>query len=677
MGVSNLKNTFVGWSIGYNEAFYKNKADEIAHGGNDNLAAFYRCGQIEAVANVSYQINALLPKTAATLSINILCNIVPIASIPVNLLISNISRGNYPFIRDCWNSIIPQLENYITQPDAPPSLIKKIIILLSKIPKYLPLPTELNPKTIKVINFLNEHSSTMLRVAMIASTVALIAMGSYFCAGAILTAVTYSILDSHNCIPYKTSLFIEKYMPIVSAVGLLCSGMLVAQILGAAQLASYAMPDTYQLVAQKIDRFISGIFNIQGPSLEEIDADVVENRSLNFAEINAILDASDKDYEINPAYCSKWAINLDKNLLPKDQDFDKITALFETVAWEKHSCVKKKLQYDDRFLKFIIGELKKLHSAGKIDSESAEGKFQINLHIVKKDREKYITQVIAHQNPPISEEEYLANYLKNKIILMVSYLNGKERISGSQQELDDAIQEMQYILPYLESLKNASKKIEFEDALLKLAVEGGDYCARGLKRAAGEIMRNVIQNNAPINSDPSYFDPIKDYETKLKQNLEEKRYFIIESFYNKYIVNFFKLIHGESTALDVHTFDTYRLALTKGFYPLTPNEDHQFGLEQLLFWEYCRVLLRTSVMYDEYKKTLNDAIEEEGNLNCFNYVRYIIKNNANLTKDEKKEIANRLFCLDGNNPWDSQEAIKKMHQFVFVTLGILRKKNSK
>ena len=78
--------------------------------------------------------------------------------------------------------------------------------------------------------------------------------------------------------------------------------------------------------------------------------------------------------------------------------------------------------------------------------------------------------------------------------LLVQSLQGKGAVSGKEQHRDEAITICAQILPFLLSCRNT---MEREDALLKMAVEGGNYCALGVKRMANELLTTFLQTMRP------------------------------------------------------------------------------------------------------------------------------------------------------------------------------------
>ncbi len=265
----------------------------------------------------------------------------------------------------------------------------------------------------------------------------------------------------------------EIYMPTVSLLGLVIGGTAVIQIYSAIMLSTHILPCAAAFIHQKVDALTRYSFSLKGPSLSEIDAPLVEKKEMTFDEINQILDCYSNDLEINPAHCSHSIVELED--LPKDDDFDQFLTLFDQVDWElNYVHVFNKLKDDDRFLDFLLEKFKK-------DNESLQ-KEELQAAV-----EHYIE--LTADEKGVSKERFVVDWTREQMVVLIDLLKGNTRVEGLQQDLDEAIQAAAILLPHITSL---TIDVDREDALLKLAIEGGAYCGRGIKRSANEIMRGVI-----------------------------------------------------------------------------------------------------------------------------------------------------------------------------------------
>ena len=227
------------------------------------------------------------------------------------------------------------------------------------------------------------------------------------------------------------------------------------------------------------------------------------------------------------------------------------------------------------------------------------------------------------------------------------------------------------------------EKIEIEDTILKLAVEGGEYCARGVKRASREIINGILQGSQGQSK-----DPIENYETQLRQSLEMDRMKIMTSLYQHFIGVLAKGLkygaksgseieevtdqHAVAAAQDVHTLDLYRIAFALGFVPLTEYERNSIGVAELNLWGNPMYMFREfrMQMYHIYQNHLNDTIKELGTLNFFNYIHSVIKTNPKLNEEQITEIVEKLTERNSET-WTVEETESKFHRLALVMLGIL------
>src|SRR5262249_47998913 len=149
---------------------------------------------------------------------------------------------------------------------------------------------------------------------------------------------------------------------------------------------------------------------------------------------------------------------------------------------------------------------------------------------------------------------------------------------GWQVDLDDAIANCGKILAYVQKLDPVKDRIEIEDILLKLACEGGEYCARGVKRASSELMSHIVNKSAKFNLDPD-----KVYEMQLHQALLDQRSQLVQQQYNK-IAQYALSLYPDAIKNDVHLFDVYRIYLSLGVIPLTDFERQKIGIGHLMGW---------------------------------------------------------------------------------------------
>ncbi len=614
-------NVFSGWSLGHQYTFYKKKEDEIKQGKNYYISTLLIFTQLSLLgANVS-KLQDVLPNHPYKQRIKIVCNIGPFIAFPFTLFSALVKHGHYETFAEKYNQ-------------SPCS--------------YIPLPKKLPSQWISFFNFFAEHTGDLLKGAMLCTSIAQIIFGNAAYGGAALSAFLYQFLDKDmQWIPHEMSSFVEVNTRLISELGTLLYGTILNRlIIGLVLLNSPCLHvKKFQHLVDNIYRFF---ISVEGPTLKEIDNGLIEKKDLSFTEIAGILEAKEWDFEINPVHCNQPAIDLNK--LPKDTQFHKLLDLFDAFDWKsKYSIVKGKLKDDERFIHFLTSHFK---------NKSPEE--------LSKNIDTYIN--ILASEALLSKEEYAAQWLREQMVSFVDILDKKRPFKGLLEDLDEAILYASVLLPFLQSFKKDSspiKQMECEDALLKLACEGGDYCARGIRRAANELLMNLLQNDL----DKHTSDPMKNYEDGLLQACQNKRNLILQSIYQ----DMMKKAKVPGTVYqDTHSFDMYRLYFSLGFFPLIPSERKQIGLIELLVWENWGKIREE--LYETYSEELENVVHEAGEIHFGNYLNELIQQNSLLSEDQKESLI-ETFTFRNNGYWTYEKTLEKFHRFVLIHLGVLRKKS--
>lgn len=617
MNSINLLEGLVGWSIGYDFLKARNKEVEIKQGKNFYLACFAQYAEISGLATVIKKINESVPKHPLKKPINLACQVSPILLLPFTLLCAAVKEGAYETVASNYNNSILA---------------------------YIKLPKKLGDRTIACMKFISNHVGNISQVCMIAGSVALIAMGNAAFGGAVLVALTYASIDSFGLVPQKISLFMETYMPTVSLVGTLIGGMAINKVFSACLLTTYLFPSSFNhCVHHKVDLFIRNIYNSGGVTLQEVEAPLIR-KELDFEGIKEILDRHENDFEINPAHCSKWVMGSDELL--QEHNFESYLDLFDRIDWKsKMHVFKKKFKEDDNFIDFLADKFPEVQKKEDYKKE------------LQKNCDRYIAKLAGDEN--IGEDEYLANWMREQMKILVSVLVGPRRVKGLQKDLEDAKNDLAKLLPYLRSLEN---QVELEDMLAKLAIEGGDYCARGIKRVANELIRGVLQGGIANRSIEEIDDQVKNYEMQIEQALQNARYKILLDAYQTLM----KEVHiPDDVSHDTHLFDVYRTLLSIGFYPLTDYEGNETGIGEIVAWQtYAQNRVE---MFSKYRKRLDEIIKEQnGEAYFIGYIHKILSE-CGLNQEQKNEI---LARWDGR--WGFEETMKRFHRLLYVKLGVLR-----
>jgi hypothetical protein len=631
--VSLAINALRGFGNGYQLAISKMKEDEVRQGGNHFLASFPQITQITAVSYVLYD-NTIAPhiKTA--------CKVVTYLSIPLCPLLGAIKGGTYKTFATTVNNFRLKL---------PESLGNKTFAILP-----FKIPETLGNKIVTILSYTSAHIGNIAVVATAIESIALVVIGNYAYGISMLAVIGYEVLDNQlGIIPRKVSLFMEEYLPVISYIGLIISNTILFQAIG---VVSFLQKNaSFQCFLQKkVDLVARQFIEIRTPSLQELEGPLYQHKNLTFDQINRVLGSEDSEYELNPAHFSK---NISLDSLPMNNNFKAYLTLFDSIEWrQKFNLLKAKVKDDDLFINSLLEDPKvqKDLIEKNIPKEDEEVKTALKENI------EYYIEMMANSNG-LSKERYLESWARSQMEKLVSTLSGDTRFKGSQQDASDAINYCAKILCYLLSTNRVENQIEFEDALLSLAVECGDYCARGVKRRSRQLLDGIL-----VRGNLNLRDPIKKHELRVLQQLQNLRLNIMEQAYQS-IIEVLKL--HSSISKDVHSFDTYRSYLALGFLPMTHYERKAIGVTDVLMWE-SYFTIRES-MTNDYLKGINDAIAELGNIHSSDYIRRIVTGQENLTTHQKDQILELYY-----GHWSPDETNHRFNRLMLVILGVLQQKSA-
>lgn len=650
--LGNISDAIGGVAFGYVDGLFYAKEHEVKQGKNYVIASFPQSIQVSAFSNVLSHISSATLPRVPNFSMQVFCNVAPIVSIPVTYAMAYVKQNGYEAFAKGWN------ENPF---------------LPGKFPERLEPATHQCVTT--VCGFFAEYLGDMIAVAMVVSAVALMALGQPFLGGGILAALLYTMIDQWGYIPYEMSLFVETYMPIVQILGAFFAGTPLAILTGLLMAPAYIFPEYSAWFQSGIDRLLHNVGVVSCLSLDELEAPLVKKHEMSFEEIKEILDGSSDDYELNPAHYGKWAYDLSK--LPQEDNFDQYIEMFNKIDWEdRYQVIATNLGQDERFIDEILAPKFPTIDKAELSKEAVI---------------TYIPQLASQLS--ISKEKFVANHVKKEMKLFVDIHMKRVRVAGSQQDLYDSIEWQKKILPMLKALKDKDS-IQYEDALLTLAIAGGGYCGRGQKNTSSNLFHDLLLS---VEIDTTELSPTEAYELKLSMALQNERYKVIQHFYDLMM----KAIHmPDSIKKDVHGFDLYRILLAMGFYPLTEYERRSLGIDGLMMWEYYGGLGIREFLYKQYETGATLELDDfgvevrenydPGIKNAINsvggkiaiapHLTQMIENNTRLNEQEKLELKEILLNNDPNdedgfyfaNQSNYEASVQRL---LFVMMGIMRKKS--
>jgi hypothetical protein len=601
----------LGFGTGYESALSRNKEQEVVQGKNYYFASLCQIPQFVSLSMAVTKIFETAMQNSFLTRVEKITGWLPWVQLPVGLIAASVIHGDY--------------ESYAASLAPPGSLLERIV------------PRNLSGRAVRICTFINRHTGDVAQIATVVAGVALVALGQLAFGYALLGSLAYREFDIRGNVPRKLSLFIETYMPIISLGAYIIQGGLVVKAICSIQLATYFTP-VQTFVSQKMDRLFHDLFDSAGYSLEEYEAPLRTRKQMNYQSVVSILRKDDQDFKLNAAHCSKWAASFAP--IAQDYRFDDLLPLFDGVNWEaNYQLVRPKLKDDEIFIDLL-----------KEKFPNVDVKLQFDSCIASVARANHMTI-----------EEYSAHWIRSQLKILISVLKGEKRAKGLQADLNVAISHVATVLSYLKSCPN---RLEKEEILLKLAVECGDYCARGAKRGAGEIVNDQIIPSAPLQGGSN---PHEQYEITLRQSLQNCRHRQIEKQFEKLKRNLQNL--PSAVTQDVHAFDMYRKILSYGFYPMTEDDRRELLILEQMYAHTLYDNFRSSMIHG-YRDELDDVVKGIGEMKFSSYFQYILNQNPNLTRAQKDEILELYTEADGGN-WTIDETNSRFHRLVLVMLGVL------
>ncbi len=678
MGVNGL-HAFAGWSNGYQFGLLNTKEDEVRQGKNYYMGSFVQIGKFNILnSNVSFFVEQI-PDGIAKTAGRVACFFAPFIGLVAFPFCAAVKSGHYDTVRDLWDRYKPE-----------------------EFPQF---PRALSERATLVCNFVTENAGDIMRVIAIVSAVAFAVFVSPSFGIGMFVGLGLEAADNAGMLPRKVSLFMERYMPTVSSIGTLVYGGFLLRVISLISIAMVVVPGAQLYVHHRVDDFAKDVLGIQGRRLSEYEAPLQNNKQMTYDEIMRVLNST-APFVIDPAHCSKGII--DAASLPVDDDFDKFMPIFDRIDWaSKYEIIKGKISDDDRFIDFLseqfpnipksklnkgdyfadnarfINFLRRSYPAIREDvltdlpldpdttnpylmhkpefmdflSEQVEvspDDLQTVLNSYRR-LDAYYPQFEAcietlAERDELTKEQYAARWMREQMAGAIDVLMGRVRVKGQQEDLQDAIDNAAKIIPYLEGLDPVNDRIEIEDCLMKLTVEGGNYCARALKRSTSEIVDGIVRKLTVAETANAEGDA--GFEIKIRGSLQELRYGIIQGIYQEMMA---LLQVPGAIAMDVHMMDVYRLALSLGFSPLTEQERRNVGVAQLVNWEQFSTIREQGMMgaYEsEIDEKLQETIDQVGAIHFANYARNLIGENTNLSTEQKETLTD-MIANSWENPWAS------------------------
>ncbi len=595
------------WGNGQMFVYADRKEQEVAQGENAFLAATYQSIKLCVLGDVAYLLSDGIANSSARLAAQIASSIFPIFASGITIVAATTKQNQYA----------------------------KIAAFSDTFPKSLSVKTE------QGLRFWADHVGQLTKGGMITGIVGLIQLGhSPLVAGAMLAPFIYQAAEDHQLIPMRVRLVTEKYFTNLAQIAGMLGGSPVNRILGgivgAIRLIPYSATVTYL-----IDDLMHDRWQLKGPSLREIDAAPVMQRHLSFEQIETILHAPIENFFISHSYCNQSPPSLQS--LEEDHKFDHYITYFNAVDWtQRISFLKKRFQDDDRFIECV-----RSHFVGQ---NYQRENIDIYLERLKK--------------PDQTKEQFLVARFTDQFYFFIGVLKGEIEPKGHASDIVTTQQAAAVILAQFPQLSLRER----EDLLLKLGIEAGEYCARGMRSTCVDIVEGLTLQDG---------DALLRHEHVLHLELLRFRKQILDVFY----LHILELLrkpqydHGPddaqvtdvdtvAIAQDLHYRDLFYSAMALGFISLTPAERDSIN-SQLLVWKQCADV--REMMYTYYQEHLPEFFKALPQAAFSDYILGIIETYPTLSDEEKNMLRDHI----ADQTWGNETSLRFFYM-ALVRLGALR-----
>jgi hypothetical protein len=505
------------------------------------------------------------------------------------------------------------------------------------------LPATISDTSKAIWTFLADNARTGMQLGMGAAIVGLPFLGLGAVSAGLAVPLVYGKLEQQGYVPLELASSVEKFGPTINTIGLMMTGP-IGQLCAVPAFASH-IPGASQWVHQKIESKVREKTFMPGPSLEQYDRPWNTDVILKRRDILDIVNGSLDTFATNPAHFGKQSKSLVTLEQAPDLD-DTLLRFAEQINWERnYKTLYLKFKKDER----LLVEIKFESDEKQAFDQCVEAELQVkSLSDARSCRELLIAQFYK------------------QLKAFVDVLQGLRPHIGSASDLLCAKENTRYIVPYISKL--GAEHITTIDILLALAIEGGEYCALGLKNVTQNIVEQIRLDQCSHEQKEEQQSDEARYKSKIFASLQTIRDSIVTNFYEgliKFIGESTKAHDAQQKALlDVHTVQFYRRVFTLGFSVLTAEERDQLTLAELYQW-FMLSLMRQA-MTRVYLMRMQEAIQEHKDLFLYEFLRNKLASfrEQNILTDEDIEIIDDLFARPDFN-------VENARQLFFCLTGIL------
>lgn len=681
-----------GFGSTYTFSTLRKKEIEVKQGSNHFFAAFPLIGSLFLTAANAQKVAAFIAPTLLRRSVQTCLRLSPWLAAPTLLVASVIRQGVDTSALQksvkTWKDKLEKKESsslWLFQDDrdlnkaasyrqhaqqkllrAGCALVDRMGILLARNVIYVME----HPAAAKAVV---DRLGSLLDGVFLVELVALALLGKPLFAVAGGAVLLFSLAEKNGKLSHKVVLFAERYFPLYANVGLFLSSsslfIRMFVLFSAAGEVSCSMflkqwiflDNTLRKLARRgLEKDLFEIFFPPAlPSLADCYGKMYEPASLSFETIKAIcerlsddsLKTVQKSLDIlAPAHCVHAVENRQSE---KAYDFATLNTYFAKVGTRNDflSLALPRLRSDLHFLQHLANVLshrniKVQEFLDTLEEQIPQGCSEERKTSIMKsiDDAKTLFNEYVQESANLkeqSQEEYLKAWIAEQMQHLVLHLSDQEDKAsprtGNATDWEVGMDLFAQILFLLRSIKEKDAG-SFASVVLDSAIIGGDYCARGVKKAGdiilaplsieagdGQLQKKVQQEDY---SDTESFakavlldllqlreeivrnlyyneivQPVANEQAKQKAAAKEKRADAEEGGVQSSLLSL-----SGSVVSDVHGYDSYRLFFSAGFLPLSAD-DLQKNLPsrlQLYLWnkQRCEV-------FTQYRKRLLPHLQEK------------------------------------------------------------------
>lgn len=352
-----------------------------------------------------------------------------------------------------------------------------------------------------VLILLQDHIGTLCHLVSAVSAVALIVFGNPVLGSVSLVVMGIGVLDRQGILPERVRQIIHEYtQPVLVATGLLV-GDYFEMVVSALQIAAYCYQKYYSTqVTQQRAAVVELPQNVLTPEIFQELLDGTQETNINRSHIH---------YSTLPP-----APNIDIQLL---------CTYFEGITWTPKltQVLRAKLAGDQRFIE------RHGHPSRKTDQ-------QLVLYANASLR-AYVNSVIQRQVLIGEPRDYerMHNYLKIITHILQDLQTQAAAITGTTDQ---------------EREQKTELESTWTDALLRLSIEGGEYCGPGKFEVAENLCASLIGETDDI-----------PFRQKILNALQDFRTMQFQGIYNRLITALAD--HPMVAAIDLHDVHIYNQVL--------------------------------------------------------------------------------------------------------------------